>query len=242
MKGLSIFFTVLIAITLLYFISLPKAPKILASSLSKKLGVLVSIKSIKFGISDTKISSVEISNPQDYKLAKAFSSGEIEISSPITEFLKSEVKIDEVKVDDIYLGLEFDFKNSLNGNWTKILSNFQQNTNINKNTGKEVFVKKIIFTNIASEVMFRDSGDSQKLPIIDRIELQDISTKGGLPIDQLMGTILAQMLKQVFIKQNMNNMLKGIILDAPEKTIDSLMKPFKGFFNTLEKNSFEATA
>lgn len=241
MRGLSIVVVVLIAIAILFFIGLSRVPDMLAGNLSKKLGVPVSIESINFGISDIEVKEIEIGNPPGYNLPKAFSAEEIEISAPVTELLKSNIEIDEIEVEDIYLGIEFDTKTSASGNWSKIFSNFQQRAEINKEAGKEVLVKKLVFKNIRTEVLFRDGGSAQQLPVIRQIVLTNVSTKGGIPTDQLMGSVLAQMLKEVFIQQNLNNMLKGIILDAPGKAVDKLVKPFEGFFNAVERDDFEAT-
>ena len=242
MRGLSVIFVILIAIAILFFIGKSRVPDMLSGNLSKKLGVPVSIESINFGISDIEIENIEIGNPSGYSLPKAFSADEIEISAPVTELLKEHIVIDQIEVDNIYLGIEFDTKTSTSGNWTKIFSSFQKRANLNKTTGKEVLIKKLIFKNIRSEIFFRDGSSTKELPIIQRIELTNISTQGGIPTDQLMGTVLAQMLREVFIQQNINNMLKGIFIDTPGKAVDKFLKPFKGFFNAVKREDFEASA
>ncbi|NGX48412.1 MAG: hypothetical protein K1000chlam3_01805, partial [Chlamydiae bacterium] len=95
----------------------------------------------------------------------------------------------------------------------------------------KVLIKKLVFLNIRTDLLFRQNGKGvRRLPTIARIELTNISTEGGLPMDQLASSILGQMLKQVFIQQNVNNMLKGI-LKTPSNAIDTFLKPFKGIFN-----------
>ncbi len=241
MRGLSVVFVALIAIAVLFFIGLSRAPDMLAGKLSKKFGVPISIKSINFGFSDIDVREIEIGNPPNYNLPKAFSAEEIKISAPVTEFLKSIIEIYEIDIENIYLGIEFDTKTSTRGNWSKTFSNLQQRGGINKEPSKEVLVKKLVLKNIRTEVLFRDGSSTQQLPLIRQIVLTNVSTKGGIPTDQLVGSVLAQMLKEVFIRQNLNNMLKGIILDGPGKAVEKLVKPFEGFFNAIEHNDFEAT-
>ncbi len=241
MRGFTIFVVVIIAIVVLFFIGLSRVPDMLAGNLSKKFGVPVSIDAMHFRMSEIEVDNIEIGNPKGYTLPKAFSAEEIEISAPLTHFLKEDIVIDEVEVENIYLGLEFDSKTSTKGNWTRIFSNFQQRAGLNQKSGKKILIKKLTFRNIRTEVLFRDEGGVQKLPLIREITLTNISTEGGVPTDQLMGSILGQMLKEVFIQQNMGNMLKGII-QTPGKAVDTFLKPFEGFFNAVPREDLEYTA
>lgn len=241
MRGFAIFIAIVVAIVVLFFIGLTRVPDMLAGNLSKKFGVPVSIDAMYFRMKEIEVENIEIGNPKGYSLPKAFSAEEIEISAPITHFLKDEVVIDEVEVDGIYLGLEFDTKTSTQGNWTKLFSTFQQRAGLNEKGGKKVHIKKLTFRNIRTEVLFQDSGSVQKLPLISEITLTNISTEGGVSSDQLMGSVLGQMLREVFIQQNMGNMLQGII-KTPGKAVDTLMKPFEGLFNATSREDVEYTA
>lgn len=241
MRGFAIFIVIVIVAIVLFFIGLSRVPDMLAGNLSKKFGVPVSIDSMHFGFDEIEVENMEIGNPKGYSLPKAFSAEEIEISTPITHFLKDDIEIDEVEVDNIYLGIEFDSKSSTQGNWTTIFANFKQRTALDEKTGKKIFIKKLTFRNIRTELLFRNNGGVQKLPLIREITLKNISTEGGVPTDQLTGSILGQMIKEVFIQQNMENLLQGII-QSPGKAVDTFLKPFEGFFNAAEREDLEDTA
>jgi len=239
MRGLTIFILILVAIIALFFVAKTRIPDMLANNLSKKLGVAVSIDSMNFMPSEVEARQFEIGNPRGYSLPKAFSAREIEVQTPITQYFKENIEIRQINVNDIQLGLEFDSTSVTDGNWTKIMSNYRKEAHLD-DTGegvKKVHIKKMVFTNINTELLFQGEGKSRKLPKIARIELTNISTEGGFPIDQLMESILGQMLREVFLQQNLGNMLKGLI-DTPGKAVDTLLKPFTG---ALDFSPSEAT-
>ncbi len=234
MRLSAIIILILIAFVVLFFLGLSRVPDMLANNLSKKLGVSVSIDSMSFRPSKIEVKKIEIGNPRGYSLPKAFSAEEIEIKAPITNYFKEEIVIDQVDVDNIYLGLEFDTTTEAKGNWSRILQHFQKEAHLDEMKGKKILIKKMVFTNIHTELLFRSEGGKvQKLPMIKRIELTNISTQGGFPTDQLMGSVLGQMLKEVFIQQNLNNALRGLLFDSPGKAVDNFLSPFKGLFNAV---------
>ncbi|NGX37720.1 MAG: hypothetical protein K1000chlam2_00882 [Chlamydiae bacterium] len=243
MRGFTIFIIIIVALIVLFFLGWSRIPDMLANNLSKKLGVTVSIDSMDLRPSRIDINQIEIGNIKGYSLPKSFSAKQIEIHAPLTTYLTDHIVIEEVDVEDIYLGLEFDSPTSTDGNWTKIMKNYEQSADLNKEGGKTVLIKKLVFTNIRTELLFKgDGGSIRKLPVIKRIELTNISSEGGFPTDQLMSSILGQMLKEVFTQQNLNNMIKGILFDSPGKAVDKALKPFEGIFNAvpIEENEYSA--
>lgn len=237
MRFLSFLVLIIVALVVVFFVVKSRVPDMMANNLSKKLGVSVSIDSIDFGMRKIEIDHVEIGNPRGYSLPKAFSAEEIELHAPITEYFKEDLVIDLIEVDNIYLGIEFDSTKGTEGNWKTIMRNFQQNAGLDKKDDREILVKTIVFKNIETDLLFRDQGGNpRRLPKIGRIELHNISTEGGIPTDQLMGTILAQMIKEVFIQQNMGNLLQEVI-QSPGGAVDSLLQPFKGLFNAAPQEA-----
>ncbi|MCI0381597.1 MAG: hypothetical protein L0207_00885 [Chlamydiae bacterium] len=239
MKISTIFLLFILIIAIVLFFGWSRIPDMVANNLSKKLKVAVSIRSIRILPATISVSDLEIGNPAEYTaLPKAFSSEKISIKAPITRYMSENVTIEEIDINNIYLGLAFDSASATTGNWTVIMSNYKKEANLgNQKEVKErsVLIKKLILRNIATSVIFlKEGGSVKKLPIIDKIELTNITSEGGLPMDQLLNSVLGEMLKSVFLKQNLKNMLKDIF-DTPEKAVDTLLKPFKGMFNCLPK-------
>jgi hypothetical protein len=231
---------------LIGFIFWSRVPDMLANNLSKKMKVAVSIDSIGLGWGKIDLKKIDIGNPPNSILAKAFSCNEIDVNAPFTRYLSKNIVIDVIDLNDIYLGLEFDSPSSTKGNWTTIMNNIQSTTAANQVSKKKeeaapgsqrsVLIHHVILTNINVDVVYKkDSGKVKKLPTIPRIELTEISSEGGLPMDQITNSILGEMLKQVFIKENLKNMLQEL-MNQPGP-IKQYLAPFKGLFGEAEKEA-----
>lgn len=239
-----IIIVIILAAVVIGFIAWSRVPDIVADNLSKKLKVSVEIDDMSLGWGKIQVDKVVIGNPPGAILSKAFSCSSIDVLAPFTNYLDQKIIIDEIDVNDVYLGLEFDSAKGTDGNWTRIMGNLKSSTgqesNGKKKKGAEppkessqrsVLIKRLVLTNIDVDVVYRkEGGKVQKLKRIDRIELTNVSSEGGLPMDQVMNSVLGQMLKSVFEKQNLQNMLQDL-LQKPGGLQDYL-SPFKGFFNT----------
>lgn len=233
-----LFAIIILAAVVIAFISWSRVPDILATNLSKKMKVTVDIDEINLGFSNINVEKIKIGNPPNSILPKAFSADLVSVNSPLTRYLDKNIVIEEINISDIYLGLEFNTPRGTQGNWTTIMGNVSSSTSSSsKKINKTLLIKRLVLTNIATEVAYKESGHVKKLPIIDRIELTNISSEGGFPMDQLMSSVLGQMLKQVFIKQNLQNMLEGILqnpqelIENPRGAIQKAIEPFtKGLF------------
>jgi len=227
--GLIVF---VVIIGVLYYFALSRAPDMLSNYLSKAIGTSVSIDSIKPRLNKITVDQFEIANEEGYTLPKAFSAKTITLNAPISTYFQDRIVVDEIQVDSIYLGIEFDTAKSAAGNWTKLLSHYQKEAKLDASGGKSVLIKKMVFTNIHADLIFHSAdGKIQKLPTIPKIVITDISTEGGFPVNQLTSSMLGQLIKQAFIQYNMENLLQMI----PGKALDLFTKPFQGIFSLREE-------
>jgi hypothetical protein len=250
---------IILAAVVIGFIFWSRVPDILANNLSKKMKVSVEIDGIGLGWGTIDVKKIQIGNPPGSILAKAFTCNEIDVISPFTRYLDQDIVIDEIDVKDVYLGLEFDSASGTSGNWTTIMGNLKSTTGAGTDTGRHqkrrkkeepapsasngnsrtVLIHRLVLTNIDVDVVYRkDGGKVQKLPNIPRIELTEISSEGGLPLDQIMNSVLGEMLKQVFLKQNLKNMMQNLI-ENPNNPIRQYLSPFKGLFNAVPQANQE---
>lgn len=237
---------IILAAVITGFILWSRVPDILANNLSKKMKVFVAIDSMSLGWGKVGLKKIEIGNPPNSILSKAFSCGEIDVIAPFTRYLAKHIVVDEINLNDVYLGLEFDSATSTKGNWTTIMNNIQSTTAAGQApkkkgeaapTERSVLIHRIVLTNINVDVVYKkDSGKVRKLPTIPRIELTDISSEGGVPIDQITNSVLGEMLKQVFIKENLKNMLQDL-MNQPNNPIQKFISPFKGLFGEAEEEA-----
>lgn len=215
-----------------------RVPDMIANRLSDQMKVSVTIGSMGLGWNRVSVNKIEIGNPPKSILTKAFSCREIDVRAPFTHYLNKNIVLDEIDLQDVYLGLEFDSATSTNGNWTTIMGNMASSTPPQPKNGsgsdRSVLIHRLVLTNINVDVVYRKQGGKvQRLPTIPRMELTEISSQGGLPMDQIMHSVLGNMLKEVFIKENLKNMLQELM--TPGSPANQLLNPLKKFFGELEE-------
>lgn len=235
----SLLFVVIIVLIVIGFITWMRIPGILSKNLSDNLQVEVRIGDASLGWNQISIASLFIGNPPGSILPKAFSCDRINIDNTLPNYLKDDVVVELIHLQDIYLGLEFESPTGAKGNWTKIMGNLERSQTKHKKdkkvSSRTVLIRKIILENIKVDVVYATQPNNIKhLPTIDRLEFTDISSEGGFPTDQIMNSVLGQTLKSIFVKENLQNMLNDL-LDPSKNPVESLLKPFKGLFNTNEE-------
>lgn len=257
LAGLTI--VIILAAVIVGSIFWSRLPDMLANHLSAKIKVAVSIANLRAKWGEIDINKIQIANLPKSVLANAFTCEQIAIITPYSNYLNQNIVIDEISLDSVYLGLEFDSATGTSGNWTRIMSHLQnssedgeksrkkkrkeEDTSLPSKASRTLLIRKLILTNIDTDVVYRKDGSKiHKLPRIPRIELTNISSEGGVPMDQIMKSVLGEMLKQVFLKQNLKNMFQELL--KPDNVIKDYLSPLKGLFNAnpQAKSSIDANS
>ena len=228
----------ILAGVVVFFIAKSRLPDMIASRLSKTLQVKVQIGDMDFSLNKIQIDNLEIGNPRGYQLQHAFTAQEIDIHAPLTGYLHKDIVIDEIDVNNVYLGLEFASPKGTTGNWTTIMNNAQnaQTQSSQSTTDKTVLIKRLVLNNINADLLYQSEGNVRHLPTIPQIVLVNISSKGGNLMDQLMNSALGEMLKEIFIKENLKDALDTIFQNIPgSNPIQDALQPLKGLFNALDQ-------
>lgn len=223
------------------------APSIIAYSLSDKTKVEVEIEDITLSPNSVVVEKFQMGNPisnntKSAHLAKAFSADRITVAAPLTNYLHDAIVIDEIMVQDIYVGLEFGSVSNPTGNWGEILGNLKKNTS-SKDSSKEmkskkekssgsVLIKKLILTNINIDLLSPLTGGKvKKCAPIERLEFSDISSDGSGSIALVLELILSQALPVVLKNQGLGTL--GVdAASSAEGVVDSLLSPIKGWFTS----------
>lgn len=233
MRVMSVILLLLLGIVIVVYMGWSRLPNAISERLSQKMGISVRIDHIGLGPSKIDIHTLEIGNPRGYTtLKRAFAADEINIRAPLSRYMKHEIVIEEIKIHNVYLGLEFDNIKGTNGNWSAIMANLEKNMHqpTSKAKTRSVFIKKVILTNINTDVVYVSEGRSVKrLKTIPHMEFNNISSSGEELSEQLASSVLGKTLKQVFVEQNLNNMIKEFF--NPDQDPTDLLKPFRGLFN-----------
>jgi uncharacterized protein involved in outer membrane biogenesis len=218
------------------FLLWSRMPDIASRKLSKTLGVSVNIGDIGLSPSRITVQNFDVGNPYGCKLSHALQTQEIDILAPILNYLKDDIVIDRIDMKNVYIGLEFDSPHGTKGNWATIMNNTERSQAASSSTSAEktVLIRRLVLTNIQPDLLYRSEGKVRHLPTIPRIELVNISSKGGDLSDQLMNSALGQMVKEIFIKENLKDALDKIFKQIPGgggSPVDLL----KGFFGQAEE-------
>lgn len=236
-KTLIIIFGVIVVLVLAAILVWNMLPSIVSRDLSKRTKVSVSIGAFGITPSSLKVDRIRMGNPPGSILKDALSIDEVKVSVPLTRFFDDNIVIDLMTMDDVYLGLEFESQRSTKGNWTTIMQNLKESTSSDKkkaqDTGKStsVLIKKLIITDLQIELAYRSDRKVRKLRPIEKIELDNISSEGGLPTAQITDIIMSEMLKEVFSKEGLQNMLQNVLPGGDSG--GGVQGVFKGLFSEM---------
>lgn len=217
----------LIILTFITYLVEMRASYFLSDMLSKKMGTEVKIGSVSISFGSVTVKEIEVSNPKDAILPTAFKADSITISASLFSLLSDQIRIKEIAIDKILLGLEFNSPSSTDGNWTQLMHGFQSGKKETSASKKSLFIETLQLNHISTRLVYKtDPSNIRSLPEISHITLKNISSEGGVPLEQLANSILGEMLARVFAEENLKNMLKDIIKE-PSDVMNGFMSPFK---------------
>ena len=227
---------ILIALLITLFIALviiwTMLPVLVSKELSKQAKVPISMDALQLSLSNIHIEKLKVGNPPFYTLPKALTVDTIEITAPLSRYFDPQITLDRLTLDNIYVGLEFDSKNSKQGNWSTIMGHL--NGSDPQNTSKNVLIKKLILTNLSIELAYKDaSSPPKKLQKITRIELDHVSSEGGIPSSVIMKIVMREALHNIFSKEGLQNMIQDAIQNRTPSGAGAL---FKGLFSDAVPN------
>lgn len=220
-------------------------PHMVAAAISKKLEVPVTIRRVSVSWNKISFYDLWIENPEGYSLPFAFQAATVEMKAPLSTYFRSTVHIEEILLRDIYLGFEFLSIKGPKGNWSVIMSNLEapNQSPLPKRLKREakVSIDRLLCIDIETDVYYRDRDSGViELSSIEEMEFTNITSDEGIPSKQIMDSVLVKMLNGVFTKQNLANMLGGVV-NLPAKGFKLLFAPFAIFGNSKDDEPFIET-
>ncbi len=204
-------------------------PGKIARDISQKIKTAVKIESIFLSLDAIRVRDLKIDNPPESEFPKALTVKKITLDALLTNYLSKKIVIDEITLDEIYLSLEFNSAQGTSGNWSSLMNNIQSSRSHTPNPQySSLAIKKLNLKDIQVVVFYKDTKTTRTIPLIKMITLTDINSENGFPIDQIMQSVLGQMLTSIFVQENMKNMLEGII--EPKNEVRSLLTPLENLF------------
>jgi len=234
-----LFLALVVLILVGIFVIYGYLPDLLASKIQKSAQVKTSVGKVELSMNEIEINDLVMQNVPNSILPKALDVQEIAIKGPLSDFFKKKVQLEEILIDNLYLSLEFNSKSDNRGNWTTIINNLNQTKDDPKETNYVVSVSKVLLTNIKIDLVYKDNPKNIQKIDIKEIELNNLSTDGDFPVNQLTKVIMQQALKQIFSLQNLGNMLKDLLIPDSSNPIFTPLKPFFSL-ETQIKEALEA--
>jgi hypothetical protein len=240
----SILIGIIIIISVLVFFSWKYLPSWISDDLSQKAKVPVSITRLTLTPNNIGVYGLKVKNPKEFRLAYALKVKKIQSKAPLRSYFHDNVIIDQLDLNTVYLGLEFESPVNSKGNWTAIMNNLrgslrEDSSKEEKSSQKKVLIKKLIIRNLDIDLLFKTGKkDIKRLKPIPYMEFKNVSSEGGMPTSQIMNLIMSEVLKEVFSKENLMNMLKGT-LDSPGRGGAEVFNSLKSLFSQLEETKLE---
>lgn len=235
MKKFLLFIVILIAICVAgAYVAYGRLPGWISSNLSEKAKVDVNVEAINLDMDNIKVANLTMGNPEGSTLKYALKVQDIDLKTPLTNYLKNPVSINQIIMDNVYIGLEFYKVGSTDGNWTYIVANLNEDMP-QDSSGKEVLIKKVTLRNINIELFTHQNGaKTRKLQPISQLEFTNVTSTGGVPASQLTNAIMKITLKEIFSREGIQNMLQNAL--NPK----NVLSPLKNLFSETEEKEESA--
>ena len=178
--------------------------------LSKQLHTNVTIGTFDIAQQEIDIGKIWIGNPPPSQTSTAFTANHLSIQTTIKKLLGDPLLIEEIEIDDIFVGLEFYNQKGDDNNWSRMLQNDHEES---KNP-RPYLIRTLILRNLTVQLTKAD-GTTKKYPTIAKMEFHDISNETGFPIEEIQKAIFKLMLQDLFKQLNLDQLFQNIIPNVP---------------------------
>lgn len=191
---------------------------IFATWISKTTQTPVTINAIDFHRKAFTIQNLVVGNTKEAYIPTAFRAEVVQVETPYSEFLRQSVVIDSIKMDNVYLDIEFYTEDKMNGNWQALINNMKVS---DEGSGgkRQATIKKLVLTNVHVTLILSD-GKVHRLSPIPRLEFENITAEEGIPLNEISEIIARKMIYTILSEDGLN-----LIIKIPLKVIKKIL-PF----------------
>lgn len=208
----------IIGVVGLAFFGWPYVPDYVSHRLQKVLKAPVEIGDIHLKWNEVKVERLEIGNPSGFKLQKALSFDQMTIRAKPLTYFQHHVEIEELIIDNVYVGLEFVSLKQLESNWSTLIESIKQLQNQKSDKVKHILIKRLVLNNISPDLLYQQEDTGiRHLPPISRIELKNVSSQGKDLTNQLIISAFGQMIKEIFLRENIKDVFNQFLTPNGDK-------------------------
>jgi len=212
-------FSILASLTaLLVYILYVNSSLIFARKISKTTQTPVTINAIDFHQKAFTIKNLVVGNPEEAYIPTAFRAEVVDVETSYKEFFKDSVSIDQIKMDNVYIDIEFYTEDKMKGNWQELIDNMAM-TKEASSSKRHTLIRKLILTNVHVTLILSD-GKIHRLSPIPQLEFDDVSSEEGIPLKKVSEIIARKMVYSILSEEGLN-----LIIKIPLKVIKKIL-PF----------------
>ncbi len=205
------------------FLTYWNLPRLVSFMLSKNFGFRVSLEELNFYKQGLEINDLKIFNLKPSNYDPAVSCASINVAASLRQLIQKTLTIDEISLDQINLNIQFYDAAKEQSNFNDIINT--ETPASHKKENKPYLIKKLLLKNLYVKLIF--SNGKEKDVYIEKLEFNNISEKSGFPVAQLEKAILHAVLKSIFKRFNIKNILKPL---EPQNLIPNTVPKLIPFF------------
>lgn len=190
---------------------------IAAHYISRHLNVPVSLNALEISKEEAHLEHLWIGNPPHSKTQTSFAAETIDIDGTLPGILGDPLIIDEIYMENIFVGIEYYGSSKEATNWSYILESDPSKGK----SGKDYLIRTLIMENLTVEITQAD-GKFKRYPTIQRLELKNISSETGFPVEEIEKAIFDLMMQDLIQRLNLDQLLKSIPGGNPLKYLPGL--------------------
>jgi len=214
---ITFFSLITVAVVLLYMVYLNSA-FIFSQRISRSTQTPVTISAIDYHRKAFTIQNLVVGNPKEAYIPTAFRAEVVEVDAAYKEFFKKHVLIDKIKMDNVYIDIEFYTEDKMEGNWQALIDNMEAKHEVIKDK-RQALIKKLVLTNVHVTLILSD-GKIHRLSPIPQLEFDDITSEEGIPLKEVSEIIARKMVYSILREEGLN-----LIVKVPIKVIKKIF-PF----------------
>lgn len=189
--------TIYILVGLLAFVWLIKVP-ILSYYFSQKLRVPVRFNWVSIWPRETAFTHLRIENPKEFSSPTALKVDKTKVHYFFENVFKDPTIINEIEMDNVYLGVEFLVPGEEKNNWTIIARDIPRST-----SRHSFIINRMVLTNLTIVISNVDAMGKVLTRYVDRLEINQINSNRGFPTEKVIqeifgGVHLDDLIKDVF--------------------------------------------
>lgn len=167
---------------------------ILAHFMERQLRVPVSIRSLDIRTSSAEITRMWVGNFPHSQTSTSLAAESLLLQTKLDQFFANPVAIEEIDIDNVFVGIEFYDEKGEDSNWSRILQKNQK-----KGKPRDYLIRTLVLNNVTVETTEAD-GKVKRYPAIKQMEFHNITSESGFPIDEIEKAIFDLMMQDIFKK------------------------------------------